>query len=355
MNKYIKSFFTTGQTRIKSKIQFSKFFCTTNQGVQSSIITSADVLPAQRLNFEILHANLEKVKISIEENKLLSDLENMIKKENKFMTVEFKTWDNSIISKNNKLKSFFEHGKINPIFLRINKLEWQILQGYDDSKQTQINLNPEFNRYVASGLEINNNIADVKYELPLTMKYINSELHYVFDNLKLNNKNPNLTDEDLSMLTMQIYSIKHFERNFTHKQSIEGFKNLTEVFENLSKLKTEFVKLDKLKENLYRKCQLKARLLLCLGGLLFVLEFLFVYYGTFIYFSWDITEPITYLIGCVNIVLAVFLKKRMGSDSAITYFTKKYFNKLIRKGKFDQNNFNNVHRRLIELEKILNN
>jgi hypothetical protein len=315
--------------------KLKKFTQTTqsNFGKKFSTVDAIAQTANHSLNFEILHVNLQKQKISVEspKEKTLKDLEQIIKKGNKFTTVEFKTWDDSIISKNNNLAMLFERNE--PIFMRINSMEWQLL-----------NLG-EFNYTTVENFRVKEDFShNAKDELKEIIEKIKNFSHNTTD----------LKDEEISKIAWQLFKIKNFYQGKDYKSFLSQFKNLSEILEKFYDLKSEYNSLHQLKEKLLQKCQFKSKVLLLLAGILFILELILIYYGTFIQFSWDIVEPVTYLIGCSNIILVLYYRKKMGALSPHQFYTQKFFNNLVRKKNFDQMHFEEVGRRLKEIEKVLN-
>ena len=70
-----------------------------------------------------------------------------------------------------------------------------------------------------------------------------------------------------------------------------------------------------MKLKLDRKANFRAKALIALGSTFFVAEFAFIMSGTFVYFSWDIMEPIAYTMLLGNFTVSFFyyalLKKEM--------------------------------------------
>lgn len=314
----LKKFTQTGEYKI------GKSFSTVEAIAQKS---------SYALNFEILHVNLQKQRITVEnsEEKTLKDLEQIIKKGNKFTTVEFKTWDDSIISKNNNLGMLFLRNE--PIFMRINSMEWQLLNLGDFNYTTIENFR-------------------VKEDFSHNAK---DELQEIIEKVKrFSNSKSNLKEEDISKIAWQLFKIKNFYQGKDYKSFLSQFKNLSEILEKFYELKSEYNSLHQLKEKLLQKCEFKSKVLLLLAGILFIIELILIYYGTFIHFSWDIVEPMTYLMGCSNLILILYFKKKMGTLSPHQFYTQKFFNNLVRKKKYDQMHFEDVGRRLKEIEKVLN-
>jgi hypothetical protein len=321
--------------KISRKINFTQNFKKFTSSTFSTLETTNPNSAA--INFEILHTNLQKEKITIENTheKTLKDLEQLIKKGNKFTTVEFKTWDDSIISKNNNLNMLFERNE--PIFTKINSMEWQLL-----------NLG-EFNYTTLENIKIKEDLTNTASE----------EFSQIAKIIKKYSLSPNsnksiLTEEEINKIAWQFFKIKNFYQSKDHKTFLSQFKNLGEILEKFYELKSEYNYLHQIKEKLLEKCQFKAKILILLAGILFIIELFLIYYGTFIKYSWDIVEPMTYLAGCTNIILVLFYKKKMGTSSPLHYYTQRFFNNLVRKKKFDQLHFEEVGRKLREIEKVLN-
>jgi hypothetical protein len=79
-----------------------------------------------------------------------------------------------------------------------------------------------------------------------------------------------------------------------------------------------------------------------------------VYYGTFVLFTWDITEPMTYVMGCFNVVLFLIMRKRFGKLTAFEFYTQKYYTKLAKRNKLDTGYLISAKTRINEIERILN-
>jgi hypothetical protein len=280
--------------------------------------------------FELVLPTMNKLTIEIDKTKTLKDLETEIKKNYNFEKIEFRTWDNSNLSKNNELNLI--RSESDPIFMKINTAEWQILNAKNfEYTTTEHNV--------------------IQKHLVHNEK---SDFELISKTLKNFNKNTNLTDKEFEEISMNLLKIKHSYNNRESNAALQKYKNLYEVFSAFYKLKQEFASLHSIKEKLMWICETKAKILILLGGLLFLLELYLIYYGTFIKFSWDIVEPITYLVGCSNIVIILLYRRKFKEAGAFEYYSNKFFMRQVRKKKFDLIKFEETQKKLKELEMILN-
>jgi len=305
-----------------------KNFCTSSQLNSYSSPTTFD--------FQLFLPNLQKLPVTIEGNKTLSDFEAEVKKGDKFRTVEFRSWDHSVISKNNFISDVFKNR--DPVFIRVSNMEWQLLNSslFDTNTTEKFKIKEDFAH----------NAQD--------------EIKAIKENLKRLDRSEKLNEKDFEDLAVSIYRIKFFNsglkevNEFKNSKLSNLYKNLEEVFEDFYQLKSEYVKLYKIKEKLINKSEFRTKALFLLAGVIFIFELLFIYWGTFVRFSWDIVEPITYLIGCANLVLILLLKRKMGNLSPKEYYINRFFNRMVRKGKFNQKQLEELEIRIKEMEKVLN-
>ena len=68
----------------------------------------------------------------------------------------------------------------------------------------------------------------------------------------------------------------------------------------------ELITLNKTKQALDKKADFRARMLLNLGSTIFLGQFSFIVGGTFVFYSWDIMEPIAYTMMLGNFTTAFF-------------------------------------------------
>jgi hypothetical protein len=263
--------------------------------------------------------NLKNISLNINEQSTFADIEKELKNMKYFERIEFRTWDHCGISRGNDLETFFENN--NMFFYRYDQLEWQIV-----SKQ---------------------NIESLKhYEKVENLMKID-EFEKIKKLITNYNDNKNLTKEQFFEICLKIYRI----RNLNELKDNTNFVNL---FNEYYILKSEFAKLNNLNDIYLQRAGNWARLLLLFAGLFFVIELGLIYYGTFVLYTWDITEPMTYLLGCFNIVLLLALRKKFGNFSAFEYYTKKFYNRIINKNKFNYLLLEENKLKIKEIEKIIN-
>jgi hypothetical protein len=311
------------------KINFSK-----NYG-RFTTISKTQSIPSPSegnlVNFKFFLPNLQLKEISFDKTKTFKNMEQEIKKTYNASSIEFRTWDNSTISKNNDIASCLHEG--DPVFMRIGTMEWQLMNTSHNMEYTQTE----------------------KYKLKEDFSHnTKNELDEIIKQVRNFNKNNALTDEEIIQIAMNLFKIKKFYVTRNLHESLGQYKKLTDLFETYYNLKNEYANLSNIKDKLLYSCRNKAKLLLIVGGLLFIIEMILIYWGVFIKYSWDIVEPITYLVGCVNFILILIYRKKFGISSAQEFYTKKFFYRLIKKKKFDEVLFNQTGRKIKEIEKILN-
>lgn len=234
--------------------------------------------------------------ININENTTFEDLEKELKKVRLFENIQFKSWDDCLISNKNYISSSIQKDLI---FLRFNKEEWKELYKTNEStleiKEIDLKSNDSIisNTSNSKNLQndlckkiylLENNLAQ-NYSLDLILKYTGKGKDYILNELFLKEK--------------------------------------------------EYSKLLQENEKYTNKAKTKAKLIIALGGILFIAELLLLYYGTFIEFSWDVTEPMTYLVTCLNFLLILLFNKKFKGSSAHSYFTNKILAKSFGKSKLE--------------------
>ena len=280
--------------------------------------------------FDIVLPTMNKLSLQFDDMTTVKDLETVIKKNYNYEKIEFRTWDNSTISKNNHLSLM--RSESDPIFMRINTSEWQMINAKNfDYTTTENNM--------------------IKYDLTHDEK---TDLGEISETIRSFNKNPNLTDKEIQDISMNLLKIKHAYSNSDLLPVLDKYKNLEEIFSVYYNLRHEFARLHLEKEKIMWKSETKARILILLGGLFFIVQLMLIYYGTFVKYSWDIVEPMTYLMGCMNIVIVLLHRRKFKNFSALDYYTNKFFLKKVTKKKFDIINYQQTEQKLRELEKILN-
>jgi hypothetical protein len=263
--------------------------------------------------------NLKNVKLDLGEQSTFADIEKELKNMKFMERIEFRTWDHCNISRGNEIDTFFENNDM--FFYRYDQLEWQIVsRGNIDSLKHY---------------EKVENITNVDE----FQKIKNFVLSY--------NQNLKLTDEDIFEICLKLYRLRN-------PGDIKENKNLVDLFNEYYKLKTEFAKMNNANDKYMASAEKRAKLLLLFAGLFFVIELGLIYYGTFVLYTWDITEPMTYLLGCFNMVLLLALRKRFGNMSAFEFYTNRFYSRIIKKNKFDARLLEDTRMKIKEIEKNIN-
>lgn len=277
---------------------------------------------SQRLNLNFVLPDSRKKLIELNEDSTLSDLEAEIKKMKYIEHIEFKTWDNSIVSKSCTLKDSIITGN-EPIFVKIDKMEWQELKnGCDEDKK----INSISHDERAKTLEVLNRIS----------------------------KNISLSKEDYEAIELKIHEIKHYYKNSLEGKIIKDeFKSISHLFEQYYESKSKYFTILKKLEGLEKSASFKALIIILIGGLLFVIELGALYYGTFHLLSWDITEPITYLVTCFNLLLALIFKRKMGKLSPHEYFKSLFVRRGLNKLKISDSDINKLRSEIQKIENKL--
>lgn len=239
------------------------------------------------LNYE---HSYNKYTIKINESTTFEDLEKELKKTRFFENLQFKSWDDSLVSNKNSVISSTNKDMI---FLRFNKEEWKEISRINNNifeiKKIEISKIPNCNSNEIA-LEDENKISELKRKI-LQLEN-NVKKNYPLDLIL------NYTGKSNSLLQEELFSLE---------------KEYSVLWQN--KIKYE------------NKAKSKAKFVIALGGILFIVELFLLYYGTFIEFSWDVTEPMTYLVTCFNFLLILLFNKKFKGASAHSYFTKKFLAK----------------------------
>lgn len=309
--------------------------------LQNNIINKS--FCSSNVKMKLKFTDLRNITLELPDTSNLKDLENEIKKHKNFEYIEFRTWDNSKISSHSSLDSILIKSN-EPIFVKIDKFEWQELKRKD-----VLNINNVFN--IA-----NRNEEETSFEAK----------NRIINNLKKISKNKDLSDKDYEDIEEDLTRLRHFYHNSIENKiiseedmsnistNINGNINITNIFERYFSLKEEYSKLISLENSYIKSSERKALFIILLGGILFILELLALYYGTFVYYSWDITEPITYLVTCGNLLLILLFKRKFGSKTAHEYFASLFLKRKLKKQSFDKLNMLKIQNEIKDIQRKLN-
>jgi hypothetical protein len=87
---------------------------------------------------------------------------------------------------------------------------------------------------------------------------------------------------------------------------------VTDIERLIEEKRSELIKLNQKKEILDKKADFRARSLLILGSSIFIGQFAFIMSGTFMFYSWDVMEPISYvtMLGNFTVTMLFYAKYR---------------------------------------------
>ena len=298
-------------------------------------------LNTTKINLTINMPDSTIKEIELEENHRLVDLETEIKKSSFIQKVEFKSWDYCNISKQNEIKSCLDH----PLYLKVDKMEWQYLN--------KTPLNSEIQELLNSFKDNNNDNIDV-FENHLIRQMIYKDYKDIEIKLKqiLLKFNKSINQDKLFEMAIRLYSMKNFYINEKEGKHID--KNLNEIFEDYYNSKEELDKMNQIMKKLEKKAYFKAKLFILIAPIIFFIQLLLIYFGTFQVYSWDIMEPMTYLLSILNLVGILIIRKKLGQNTAHRYYTNFFFKKLLRKRKFDEKKYEFLDKKVEKYEKNLN-
>lgn len=260
------------------------------------------------INFNVVLPNLKKTNIILKTNSTIFEFENELRKIKNFEFLEIRNWNFSLITKNSTLFDILYYSR-NPTFLKVDRMEWQ---------------------------EIYNN--------KLRDNILAEEI----------NKNKLLSEFDILEIKRKITKFKYSYSNSINKKVFDEYNNISEIFNNLYDLKYEYNIMNKKLEKIDKKCQRKALLLILFSGSLFIIELFCLYYGTFILYSWDIIEPMTYLLTCFNFLLLIIAKRKFGKFSPHEYLRNYFFQKKIKSSNFNMESYNQIRKNILLIENKLN-
>ena len=155
---------------------------------------------------------------------------------------------------------------------------------------------------------------------------IENDYKEIQDLLGKYNNNPNLTQEELKQIASDLFKM---ENSIYLEKEISSFgskdikmHNLSELMEEYYRCKAEIAKFKTFEEGKEKQANFMAKILIYLAGLFFVAELYWIYWITFDVYSWDITEPMVYILGFFNLTIAALLKIKFKGLTPHQYFGK---------------------------------
>lgn len=310
----------------------NKFFCIHkhNKVIFKKFSSENTLTKNNYSNIEFTLPNQKKVLLSVNQNSTIEDITKEIRKNGKYENIEFQTWDNKQITISNDLSAIFAADE--PIFFRVDNNEYQIIET------------------TRNEVDKSNEIRESQYNPIINVK---EDVDCIKEKISKINRNKNLSDAELTNVAISLFKLRNLLKE-DHHENKANLKELNSLFEEYYRLKQEYIKDFNQQQKYIRKSEIFAKSILLCGGLFFVSQLALLYYGTFILFSWDITEPICYLVSCANLVLILYFRKKFGNNGALKYFTNKFYKKIIKFNKFDDNLLKSRKLRILEIENQLN-
>jgi hypothetical protein len=191
-----------------------------------------------------------------------------------------------------------------------------------------------------------------------------SEMEKDFIKLKqlidFSNKNKNLSYEELDQLSLDLFKIKNsvYLKNESFTQNINEDKNfpnrLSKIMEDYYNNKSEYSRFINDRNKLENRAKRLTTFVIYFGGIFFIVELFLVYYLTFVVYAWDITEPMTFLLGCFNLLLVFWLKKKFNGLSAFEYFRNLFLRMILKRSKkIDLAKMEKLRKSIKDIEKLM--
>ena len=182
------------------------------------------------------------------------------------------------------------------------------------------------------------NLSDTKDVAKLLEYHIEQRFLGVKNIIEQQNKNKNLSQDELDQIALDLFKLKksiYIKSEVSHFNLSEKSKasQLSDIMEEYYNCKTEIAKQANALSKYENRANALAKILIYLGGIFFIVELALVYYLTFEVYAWDITEPMTYLLGCFNLILIFWFKKKFKSQDAFGYFKSFFLKLMLRKSK----------------------
>ena len=155
--------------------------------------------------------------------------------------------------------------------------------------------------------------------------------------------------------------IKSVHQTMSYYRSVGNDKSLLKVSDlerAIEHKQSELIKLNQLKKVLDAKADFRSRMLLSLGSTIFVGQFAFIMGGTFVFYSWDIMEPISYIMMFTNFTVgATFyadFKKDMQLQTLRELLAGRSARKMYKRRGLDIDRVSQLEDEIKELRQLLN-
>ncbi|CDW84477.1 UNKNOWN [Stylonychia lemnae] len=292
------------------------------------------ILEAQTIN---LSGNLDQS---------LKDLaENLQSQNSNLQDIQFYTLDGAIIPKSELLN----HRDNIPFILTLRKVDTKMIYSY------ALNLNSKFS--IVHNYEEQNKQSEesyLQYTLGIGLPKYSSFLLANFAN-KLHHSYPKTRTVKTEDILKGLQQTMNYYRSVGHDKSL---LKVSEIEKLIDQKQRELVKLNEKRSQLYKKADFRAQLLLFSGSSIFIAQCACIMSGTFIYYSWDIMEPISYLMMFANFTVGVFyyalFKKDLELGTLRESLAKRFSSRLYRRHGLDVERLELLESEIIELRQILN-
>lgn len=119
----------------------------------------------------------------------------------------------------------------------------------------------------------------------------------------------------------------------------KSLMKVSDIERMIEKRQNELIKLNQLKKQLDKKADFRSKSLLTLGSTIFFGQFAFIMSGTFVFYSWDIMEPISYMMLFSNFTVGIsfytLFKKEMELNTLREIFANRFARRLYKKKGLD--------------------
>lgn len=138
-----------------------------------------------------------------------------------------------------------------------------------------------------------------------------------------------------------------------------GTTKVPELKKILDEKEAKLVEMNIIKEKLDKKALRRANLLLYTGGTVMFAQFSFIMGGTYLYFCWDVMEPMAYLMLTSNLTVAFgyywLNKTELDYQPLQDRFKSRIALRFYRRNQFDYDLFLKLRDEVIDLRNIINN
>jgi len=109
-----------------------------------------------------------------------------------------------------------------------------------------------------------------------------------------------------------------YYRATTSVDAASSDRSVSEVEAELETKRKDYIELCNKKAIYDKKADFRARVLLAMGSTIFIGQFGFIMAGTFVFFSWDIMEPISYVMMLGNFTLGMLFFAKNHEELQLT-------------------------------------